>query len=59
MGLSSSCMGRGLKKKGESSMTSISILMLGHLPILSLRLKAIFMQFYDVHESALFFSVQI
>ena len=41
-GLSSSCIGKGLTKNGESSTTSISILMLGHLPISSLRLKASF-----------------
>ena len=40
MGLSSSLMGKGLTKNGESSMTSMSILILGHSPISSLRLKA-------------------
>ena len=39
-GLSSSYIGNGLTKYGESSSTSISILMLGHLPISSLRGKA-------------------
>ena len=40
MGLSSSWMGKGLTKNGESSITSMSILILGHWPISSLRLKA-------------------
>ena len=32
-GLSSSCIGNGLTKNGESSTTSISILIFGHFPI--------------------------
>ena len=42
MGLSSSLMGKGLTKNGVSSITSMSILILGHSPISSLRLKAFF-----------------
>ena len=42
MGLSSSLMGKGLTKKGVSSNTPISTLILGHSPISSLRLKAFY-----------------
>ena len=39
IGLSSSWMGKGLTKNGESSITSMSILILGHWLILSHKLK--------------------
>ena len=40
MGLSSSLMRKGLTKNGESSITSMSILIFGHSPISSIKLKA-------------------
>ena len=40
IGLSFSLIGKGLTKKGDLTMTSISMVMLGHWPISSLKLKA-------------------
>ena len=53
MGLSSSLMGKGLTKNGVSSITSISTLILGHLPISSHRLKA-FLYFKIISISSAF-----